>query len=197
MSPMAAMLTDDCDPLALETHGARRALKLGARLRARLQETPPSDGEEDPYAADRRADLRERRALPPASGIRQQPFFRRALAPAARLALPWRQAHPMLKPVDAVSLSRWQPTDAEAGTPCRVGASTLPSHAGPRLCVACMLRAVAPPNVDGFLRYYHGIGFEVCACQLVVRRRRRRRRRRRSLALIALLPNMAGVHALL
>ena len=61
----------------------------------------------------------------------------------------------MAPTVGHVSLSRWQPTDIGAPS-----SSPLSQSAGPRLAVAAMLRAAPPAAVDGFLRYYHGIGFE-------------------------------------
>ena len=111
------------------------------------------DGHDDllDLAAVEAAEVRE---LPPRMGLPYQHRLAPALTPQPLLGLPWKVGG-ALRPMVCPSLSRWQPTDG--GRPTLPSA---PSHDGPRLCVACMLRAAPLPAVDGFLRYYHAIGFE-------------------------------------
>ena len=74
----------------------------------------------------------------------------------AHLGLPWKTLHGSV--ANSTSpLSRWQPTDAK---PLPLPADSDSRH-GPRLAVACMLRAAPLAAVDGFCRYYHAIGFEM------------------------------------
>ena len=107
------------------------------------------------------------RELPPESGVRL-PVFWPSPMPTPLLGLPWKGG--AMRPIEGTSLARWQPwkasdaADAPAaviGPPCcQTEGLAADSAPPPRLAVGVMLRAAPPLAVDGFLRYYHAIGFE-------------------------------------
>jgi len=117
-------------------------------------EAAQEEGDEDDEFD--RAEMRE---LPPEDGFSRAANWTPAVAPVAHLGLPYRANG--MRAVDGPSLSRWQPTDG--GHVRRAPIASEGSRDGPRLCVACMLRAAPLSAVDGFLRYYHAIGFESVA----------------------------------
>lgn len=101
----------------------------------------------------------ELREVPPQTGLPlRHTLLQRRPMPAARLGLPWSPNG--LPPFDAPSLSRWQPAVPGVHGAGAAGAGELPASSGPRLVVATMLRAPPLRSIDGFLRYYHAIGFE-------------------------------------
>lgn len=107
---------------------------------------------------DRALELRELRSLPPETGMLWSwsgSLTRRAQVPTEHLGIALKDGG--LHPIKTQSLSRWQPTDGHVVPP----APTSGTCDGPRLCVAAMLRAAPLPSIDGFLRYYHAIGFEL------------------------------------
>lgn len=113
---------------------------------------------------DETTTVNELRKLPPAAGLRMHhhQLTSRSVVPTSFLGLQW--AHGMIGPNSGASLARWQPTDAGLQPPPPPQLEPLQERVsrepGPRLAVACMVRAAPLPAVDGFLRYYHAIGFE-------------------------------------
>ena len=175
------MLTDLTDPLAFAARAAYAPPKPSApsppppepmrsvesAVAAHGNSVAPSppmevDSVAVQYESDRAADIRELRELPPDDGIPNRSVFSNVLYAEERLGLPWMPpSQGGLRPSEGVSLSRWQVTDAgERIAPPPQATHRAPSRDGPRLAVAAMLRAAPPAVVDGFLRYYHGIGFE-------------------------------------
>ena len=143
-----SMLTDLSDPIAIA------ALSLHAPIMSK-PDKPKPQAFDDPKCADEdeQQTIAELRTLPPKNGIDRRSSF--GDASARRLGLPFKMLRGSARSVTS-PLSRWQPTDARP-LPQAAG----PSCAGPRLSVACMLRAAPLAAVDGFLRYYHAIGFEM------------------------------------
>ena len=139
-------IPDELDPFAVVSR-----LTIGQRLRSRATPLDISDAND--------VEASELRDLPLETGI---PITQRNLFRYSGMRHPFLGLEPqppslqtMAPTVGHVSLSRWQPTDIGAPS-----SSPLSQSAGPRLAVAAMLRAAPPAAVDGFLRYYHGIGFE-------------------------------------
>ena len=111
------------------------------------------------------------RELPPESGVRE-PVFWPSPMPTPLLGLPWKGGG--VRPIEGTSLARWQPWEASDAAPppadapaaviappcCQAEGLAAASAPPPRLAVGVMLRAAPPLAVDGFLRYYHAIGFE-------------------------------------
>ena len=90
--------------------------------------------------------------LPPVDGVRR-PAIVRAAMPSAQLGLPWVPGG--LPPVQRTTpLRRWHPEIPARQPPIP------PPPKQPRLAVGAMVRAAPVVAVDGFLRYYHAIGFE-------------------------------------
>jgi hypothetical protein len=164
------MMLNECDdPFSIAANWARpQAAGQHAHPEPVALRAPPVDvsdlsdpGDRERLEAQREADVErsELRELPPPSGIRSGFVSSPATMPIARLGLPWKPDG--MRPTDGVSLSRWQPTDGgevvRSGEPPAEGRE---GAAAVRLCVACLLRAAPLAAVDGFLRYYHAIGFE-------------------------------------
>ena len=119
--------------------------------------------------ASRAADLRD---LPPVDGI-DFPLYVPSPMPIPLLGLPWKGGG--LRSISGQSLARWQPWEdvtaenatAAATAPamiappcCQADDELVSEQWSPRLAVGTMLRAAPLAAVDGFLKYYHAIGFE-------------------------------------